>query len=165
MLLVCTMVKNKIILVLCTVTVLGCNNSNSGNSYQEEQQRIEEQRRVDNERSLKAQREYQSLKASKERDFGIHSAESWLYNKIMEASSNAAVVDINVYPNQTINKTIKTLTVRYADQLNMDNGRFLFIAEGVTYWDRSFRYEFGLEKINGLYSVAKTNSPHGFLIY
>jgi uncharacterized lipoprotein NlpE involved in copper resistance len=157
--------KTDFVLMLCVTTILGCSNSNSRNSYQEEQRRIEEQRLIDNENRLNAQREYQSLKASKERDFGIHSAESWLYNKITEASSNAAVVDINVYPNQTINKTIKTLTVRYADQLNMDNGRFLFYAEGVTYWDRSFRYEFAMEKINGLYSVAKTNSPHGFLIY
>jgi hypothetical protein len=158
--------KKVTLLLLCTVAILGCNNtSNNNSSYQEEQQKMEEQRRLDYENNLKAQREYQKQKSAKEYDFGVQSAKSWLYNRIMEASSNAAVVDINVYPNQTINKTIKTLTVRYADQLNMDNGRFLFIAEGVTYWDRSFRYEFGLEKINGLYSVAKTNSPHGFLIY
>lgn len=158
--------KKVILLLVSTIAILGCNNTSDNNSsYQEEQQKIEEQRRLDNERNLNAQHEYQNQKSSKEYDFGIQSAESWLYNRIMEASSNANVVDIYTTPNQVINKTIKTLTVRYADKLNMDNGRFLFIAEGVTYWDRSFRYEFGLEKINGLYSVAKTNSPHGFLIY
>ncbi len=164
--------RKAIILLACTAIMLGCNNTSSNkSSYQEGQERLEELQKIEIEQKKEEQRhydeqksaekhEYESKKQNLEWEFGINSAESWLKSRIRESSY---VEKIELLKKEMVS-TIKMLNVTYTGRLNMNDKKFEFSAEGITFKDKSFKYTYVLEKINGQYCLANTNSPHGFEI-